>query len=135
MMITGPTRNSGVTLMELLLVIAVMSVVMAIAVPTYQNYIESSKIGVMRNNLETLRLFQEQYRLEKRTYVNGVFDPNNPEAAGGLKSVLGWDPQSTEKITYTVTLAGRNGYSVSAVDETGISLALTCDSKKCLVVE
>lgn len=133
-MTASPTKLSGFTLIELMLVIAVMGIAMAIAVPAYQGYVESSKQGVMRNNIETLRLFQEEYRLENREYIDGTYDPADPGAAGGLKATTGWDPGADEKITYTVSAATATGFIVEATDPESLSLKLQCDLKKCVVI-
>ena len=40
-----PKRNSGFTLIELMIVIAILAILMAIAVPTYQNFTIRAKVS------------------------------------------------------------------------------------------
>lgn len=121
-MTTNPSKSTGLTLIELLIAIGVIGIISAIAVPAYNGYIETSVKSVMRDNIENLRLFEEQYKLEKRTYVNGTFNPASPNAAGGLKALLGWDPGSNLQITYVVSGASKTGFTVDATDaETGFT--------------
>ena len=54
-------RNRGFTLIELMIVVAILGILIAVAVPTYRNYITTAKLSEAKSNLETLRLLQEQH--------------------------------------------------------------------------
>ena len=56
---------SGFTLLELMIVISVMMILMAVAVPLYQHHVIQAREAVLKQNLETLRKVLEQYRLDK----------------------------------------------------------------------
>ena len=55
----------GFTLVELMIVVAVLGIVSAIAIPAYQGYIEDARTGTMLQSIETIRVFQENRRLEQ----------------------------------------------------------------------
>jgi general secretion pathway protein G len=55
----------GFTLLELMIVISVMMILMAVAVPLYQRHVIQAREAVLKQNLETLRKVLEQYRLDK----------------------------------------------------------------------
>jgi type IV pilus assembly protein PilE len=63
------TPPSGFTLLELLIVIAIISILSAIALPSYSNYIKQGKIPEATSKLSTLRVQAEQYYQDNRTYV------------------------------------------------------------------
>ena len=98
-----PGHSRAFTLTELLITVAVVGILAAIAAPFVTGYISTSHQGVMKNNVESIRLFEKNYQAEHRAYVSGTYDPADPGAADGLKSRLGWEPR-TEKntITYVV---------------------------------
>ncbi len=56
----------GFTLIELMVVMAVISILVSIAVPFYQKSILRSKETVLRNNLFTLRTVIDEYTYDKQ---------------------------------------------------------------------
>jgi len=66
--VRGGSRRSyrGFTLLELMIVISVMMILMAVAVPLYQQHVVQAREAVLRQNLDTLDKILEQYRLDKR---------------------------------------------------------------------
>lgn len=58
--------RSGFTLIELMVVMAIISVLLAIAVPIYQKSITRAKESVLRNNLFTIRQMIDEYTLDNQ---------------------------------------------------------------------
>lgn len=123
----GPRNSRGITLIELMVAVGILGIIVAIGVPLYQDYVTSARVGVMRDNIQTIRLFEDDYRLQNRAYISGTYDPGDPNDANGLKARLDWSPRTTEDpITYVVTCGAvatapectvSGGYYVTATHE------------------
>jgi type IV pilus assembly protein PilE len=60
--------SCGFTLIELMIVVAVIGVLLAIGVPNYQEYLLRSKLTDAGSSLSQLRVTLEQYFQDNRTY-------------------------------------------------------------------
>jgi general secretion pathway protein G len=56
----------GFTMIELMIVMAVITILVSIAVPFYQKSIMRSKESVLRNNLFTMRTVIDEYTFDKK---------------------------------------------------------------------
>lgn len=63
-------RASGFTLIELMIVVVVVAILAAIALPSYRDYIQRSKIAEATSGLSELRLRAEKWFADNRTYLN-----------------------------------------------------------------
>jgi general secretion pathway protein G len=67
-------RQSGWTLLELMIVISMIMILMAVAVPIYNQSIVQARESVLRANLETLRKVIDQYTLDKQKAPQSLED-------------------------------------------------------------
>jgi len=58
-------RRFGFTLIELMIVMAIISILVSIAVPLYQRSVTRAKESVLRQNLFTLRTLIDEYSYDK----------------------------------------------------------------------
>jgi general secretion pathway protein G len=68
------TGKSGYTLIELMIVMAIISIMMAIAVPLYQKTLTRTKESLLRNNLFTLRTVIDEYTFDKKKAPQALQD-------------------------------------------------------------
>lgn len=89
-------RNKGFTLVELMVVIAILSVIAAIGTPLYRNYVEVSEEGVLIANMSTIEVFQEDFRLRNGAYAVNLADKD------AIRDTIGWDPRDGDEFTYAI---------------------------------
>lgn len=65
--------QKGFTLIELMVVVAIIGILTAIAVPSYQGYVTHGKVAEATSNLANLRIKMEQYYQDNRTYVGATY--------------------------------------------------------------
>ena len=62
------SRNEGFTIIEIMIVIAVVAILAAIAIPSYRDYILRGKLVDAHNALSDFRVRQEQFYQDNRRY-------------------------------------------------------------------
>jgi prepilin-type N-terminal cleavage/methylation domain-containing protein len=66
--------SNGFTLVEVLVVVAVLGIVAAIAIPMYNNYVRSTKTESARASLEQFGVLLESFRAERGQFpANGTY--------------------------------------------------------------
>ncbi len=64
--------RNGFTLIELLVVIAIIGILAMIAIPSYAEYVQRSRIVDATNSLSDFRVRMEQFFLDNRRYTAGA---------------------------------------------------------------
>ena len=102
--------SRGYTLIELIIVMAIISVLVAIAVPIYQRSLLGTKESLLKNNLFTLRTVIDEYTFDKQKAPQTLQDLVDQ---GYLRAVP-LDPMTGNNQSWRVIMED----AISSVDQT-----------------
>ena len=135
-MLSHLKRREGFTLIELMIVVAIIGILAAIAIPNFIKFQLRSKAGESKVNLAAIRTAEESYFAEAGSYLDmpatpanyvlGLKTPFHPIALGPCPSPLpawapnsqgdcwiGWSPEGDVYYSYQIQ-TGRAGAIVAA---------------------
>lgn len=117
-----PHRARGFTLIEVMIVVAIVAILAAVALPSYTNYLRRGQLQEAFTYLSDYRVKMEQYYQDNRSYGTGASGTACANATGAptwanfaapgaryftFSCVLGADNQS-----YLLTATGSSGRAV-----------------------
>jgi len=105
-----PRRRNGYTLIEMIIVMAIISILLAIAVPLYQKSLLRTKESLLKNNLFTLRTVIDEYTYDKQKAPQTLDDLVND---GYLRAVP-LDPITNSSQSWRLVMED----AVTSVDQT-----------------
>ncbi len=89
-----PQRQSGFTLIEMMVVAAIVGILLLVAVPSYQRHVQAAKANTAKSDLMALSLALENHKLLHLSYPAASADN-----ASAIRSALGnasWQPAQAE---------------------------------------
>jgi type IV pilus assembly protein PilA len=103
-------RRGGFTLIELMIVVAIIGILAAIAIPNFMRFQLKAKAGEGKTNLAAIRTAEESYMAEFGTYIAQVtaipvtaplsMKVEWPRGGGGGFSTIGWAPEGAVYYQY-----------------------------------
>ena len=106
----------GFTLIEVMIVVAIVGVLVAVALPSYRNYlIRAARVEAQTELLELASL-QEKIFLNSNSYAFSVNNPYNGTSVAG--SGLGRTSGTTKDGRYTLALVDAAGVAMAAAAQT-----------------
>jgi general secretion pathway protein G len=103
-------RRFGYTLIELIIVMAIISILLAIAVPIYQRSLTRTKESLLKNNLFTLRTVIDEYTFDKQKAPQTLQDL----VEQGYLRAIPIDPITSSADTWRIVMED----SITSVDQT-----------------
>jgi len=98
--------RKGFTLIELLIVVVIIGILAAIAIPKFANTKEKAYLASMKSDLRNMATTQESYFADNQVYIAGTA----ANTSGGTSSLYGFVPSAG----VTVTAAATSGTGWSA---------------------
>jgi type IV pilus assembly protein PilE len=107
--------SAGFTLIEMMIVVAIIGILAAIALPSYRNYVLRGKIVDATNKLSASRAKMEQYYQDNRTYVSGCSFGSNDTTD------FAFTCSGVKANEYTITATGQGALSgfTYTIDQSG----------------
>jgi len=81
-------HNKGLTLLEVLVVVAIVGILAAVAIPSYNSYIMRARRSEAKTVLEQVRAAQEMWRAERGCYARDNVDCAGAASAGTAEAKL-----------------------------------------------
>ena len=91
-------RSRGFTLIEMLIVISLITILVSVALPAYNQSIWRARESVLKQNLFALRSVISQYTLDKQKAPQSLEDL----VSGGYFKQIPTDPMTSRSDTWTV---------------------------------
>ena len=123
-------KSEGFSLVELMIVVAIMAILAAIAIPTYLNFQMKARESEARTNLAAIKTCEESYKAENDLYVactaspaavpGSVAVPWAAEAAvapGMSFDDIGFNPSGSVRYQYEVAAADATAFLGTAVGD------------------
>ena len=105
-MLSNLKRREGFTLIELMIVVAIIGILAAIAIPNFIKFQLRAKAGESKINLAAIRSSEESYFAEVGTYVGWGSEPLTPP----VQQKLSWAVPNITGCTVPIPAPGDPGY-------------------------
>jgi type IV pilus assembly protein PilE len=124
-------RGKGFTLIEVMVVVAIIGILASIALPSYQDYVTRSRIPDATSALASKRVQMEQFFQDNHTYACAT-------CTGAVAPPCASDTSTSKYFTFSCSVAGTDTvYTLQAVGTgpmTGFKFTIDQDNQKATVI-
>jgi type IV pilus assembly protein PilA len=126
----GGPRRSGFTLIELLIVVVIIGILAAIAIPKFQSTKGKANAAGLKSDLRNLATAQEAYFFENSGYADDVAKLSLRTSPGVVLTIVdatsaGWSAKATHPASFPLTCALFTG-SVTALTPATVEGLIGC---------
>jgi type IV pilus assembly protein PilA len=114
-------RRKGFTLIELLIVILVLAILMAVALPLYLAAVADSQVKTCRSNMQTIANAEAAFKTQATTHVYTT-------DMTALNTNLGSTPVCPSGGTYSIAIAGTGGGTSNGNTVPAGGLIISCSA-------
>jgi type IV pilus assembly protein PilE len=135
-MITDQNRTRGFSMIELMIVVVIISILAAIAIPSYRQYVLKGHRSEATRALQDLASRQENYYFSNNEYTDNLADLGASASIAGVYFTVAIPSASSSDYEITATARGtqtQDGactafalYRSGAKDSTGTATSDTC---------
>jgi prepilin-type N-terminal cleavage/methylation domain-containing protein len=109
--------RSGFTLMELMIVVAIIGILAAVAIPVYMGYVKRSKAAEAFTLLQGIREKEEAYFAEFKRYTDDLgWEPYTPGSGAPCSQTTNWNLAANSKWLQLGFFPGGPTYYAYSVD-------------------
>lgn len=106
-------------MIELIIALGILSILGAIGIKQYAGYVDSAKVSVVKNNLRTIYMQQQEYYRSNNAYYSSGASCSDTTTAINTNLFNGQNTLVNDGFYYCITQATVDDFSARGVEQSG----------------